>query len=46
MTRNTATIKIAIICRQYINCKWYQLKKKRKLWKQATEIAKEYNIEL
>ena len=39
-----AELKLALLSKQYIDCKWWQFKKKRQLMAEAKAIAKKHNI--
>lgn len=44
-SKEDAQLKIAILCKQIINCKWYQFFKRAAIYREAKKIAKDWDIE-
>lgn len=44
-TKEAAQLKVAILCKQIVECKWYQYYKRWKLFNEAKRIAKFWDID-
>lgn len=44
MDKEIVGLKIATLLEQIVSTKWYQFRKRKKLYGEAEKLAKEYNI--
>lgn len=43
--KTLAQLKIAILCKQIVDCKWYQFLKRKRLYDECIKLSKEHDIE-
>lgn len=45
-SKSLAQLKIALLCKQIIDSKWYQFRTRAKLYREAKVLAKKWDIDL